>query len=501
MRRYILGLSLIAGSASASTYGTKHLDSAMKTIDSMTESEAQLLEKAPSVYQFKSRSDANSSSVSYTGQSFRQVLNSDLKAFMGSLKRGNYDGLSEDAYLAMDSYYSYRSDNDLDVPGAIYGFSNFMTKAKSIDGSILPASEGVFYDDLQENGKQLRNKTAGNDNPLRRGELKGWNSKTLQNLNLDLVDGDANDKVEPEDLVDFWMKACAHNASEENPFLAEVAEGKFQRVESACVTEDGLDITQLVQKFLHGSVSFSQAARDYLSVNLGASKGLNASNELKEGSLYTAQEHHWDEAFGYYGSARDYLNYQAIDIAKGLSIDTDGNGKINMMSEKNYGLSINAAKHELGAAGKDVSLVFESGDAFIKGRHLIAQGNDSLKPLIRAQAIRALAAWEKTIAASVIHYINKTMSEMSQWGTDEYLFKDHAKYWSEMKGFALAFQFSPVSLLSDKGFDLVHSLMRDKPVLGHASPEEITTYKEQLLEARGILAEAFEFSDETVSKW
>ena len=37
------------------------------------------------------------------------------------------------------------------------------------------------------------------------------------------------------------------------------------------------------------------------------------------------------------------------------------------------------------------------------------------------------------MAANSIHYINKTISEMDEYGTADYLFTNHAKYWSELR--------------------------------------------------------------------
>ena len=94
-------------------------------------------------------------------------------------------------------------------------------------------------------------------------------------------------------------------------------------------------------------------------------------SKADDGKAYSSLEHHWDEAFGYFGAARDYSGYTDADIKTGGSKDTNGDGVIDLLSEKNYGLSINAAKRDLGA--KDASTDFTGGaiTAFIQGRHLI----------------------------------------------------------------------------------------------------------------------------------
>ena len=58
---------------------------------------------------------------------------------------------------------------------------------------------------------------------------------------------------------------------------------------------------------------------------------------------------------------------------------------------------------------------------------------------LKAHRDAALSAWEKAIAATVVHYINDVIGDME---AEDYSFYDHAKHWSEMKGFALSFQFN-----------------------------------------------------------
>ena len=57
--------------------------------------------------------------------------------------------------------------------------------------------------------------------------------------------------------------------------------------------------------------------------------------------------------------------------------------------------------------------------------------------LVRNQAI---LAWENAIAATVVHYINDVLQDMSDFGTADYSFSSHAKHWGELKGFSLALQ-------------------------------------------------------------
>ena len=83
---------------------------------------------------------------------------------------------------------------------------------------------------------------------------------------------------------------------------------------------------------------------------------------------------------------------------------------------------------------------------------------------LKAHRDMALDAWEKAVAATVVHYINDTLQDMGKMELD-YSFSDHAKHWSEMKGFALGLQFNRFSPLSDADFGTLHNYMGTQPVL------------------------------------
>jgi len=274
-------------------------------------------------------------------------------------------------------------------------------------------------------------------------------------------------------------------------------------------TEDGLDLQQLTQKFLHGAVSFSQAADDYLDDST-PDKGLLTPNERDGDKPFTSLEHAWDEGFGYFGAARDYLEYTDEEIAgkggrdgwaKGYH-DTDGDGTIDLVAEYNWGASTNAAKRDLGSAsGTDFTT--ETFEAFWRGREIIdnaPEGTLSEGALVDLKEQRdiAMAGWEKALAATVVHYINETIEATEALGSDDYDFGKHTKGWSEMKGFALAFQFNPSSPLSLKEFADLHALLRDAPELDET---DVASYVKDLLAARAMLADAYEFDSADVEAW
>jgi hypothetical protein len=444
--------------------------------------------------------------VSYTGQAFRQVLINNLKSVMAGLERdGGYNGTAEQLVAALDSYYSYQYDSEITAPLAINGASNYDMTVTDLDGNELEITEGPTFEDLQTEGKQLRNKTAGNDNELRHGSLKGWSTTSFLDQDLTQIDADgaADGVVEPEDLIVAWFRVVAEQAVNGQAFNVANPGHETQVVQEAYILENGWDVSQLVQKFLHGAVSFSQAAGDYLSTDLAETKGLNADNtEVAEaGANFTALEHHWDEAFGYFGAARDFSQYTDEQVKAGGSRDTNEDGSISLRSEKNQGIAVNTAKRDLGASTGDVDFSSTTFEAFVKGRYLLTTRPEGYLAIAKAYAVVAIANWEKTIAATVIHYINETITEMQEYGSADYSFKQHAKVWSEMKGYGLALQFNPLQFMSLEKFEEFHELVGDKPVLGEAGDEAIAAYISKLEQARTLLAQTYGFAEANTLNW
>ncbi len=470
-------------------------DSAIRTLKSAPANIQKAISNAPSTYNFKSRFDGKSS-VSYTGQTFRQVLMNDIKGYMSKAKTGRYIGQSSsEALEALNSYFKYNSDNDSMAMGAISGIDDISVKATG--GYEL---DQEVYDDLQYPGKNLVGKVAGNDNALRNKKLLGWSSMKVGNIDLRKVDADGNGDsfVEPEDLIQALFQVMAKNSKNGTSFSYDNGVNKY-KVVNAENTKEGLNLTQLVHKTLHTAVSFSQAAGDYLSTDLGNKKGLNVDNSVqyKGTKNYTALEHHWDEAFGYFGAARDYSNYTIEQIYDKENHDSNADGYIDLKSEKNLGIARNAARMDLTIKKKgdgNSNLADTAIRSFIAGRHLISTQPTGYLKYAKALSVIALGAWEKTLSYTTIHYINSTLAQMNKAGTESYNYLNHTKYWSEMKGFSLAAQFSPVAILNIEDFKRVQSLLGDKPALLNQGSAKFSQYKKDLLRAREILRKSYDLS-------
>ncbi len=333
--------------------------------------------------------------------------------------------------------------------------------------------------------KDLVSKIAGND-PA--GQHEDWTT--------DFVGWPHPSVTTPESLVRLWFAEIdAAAVAWSNGVVPVDPDGA--PVPAVYVSADGVDRQQLLQKFLLGAVAFSQGADDYLDDDLAGSGLLAPHAEAETDKPYSSLEHAWDEAFGYFGAARDYPAFSDELVASPTYADTfEPDGAIDLTSEVNWGHSQNAAKRDLGAVVA-TNFTAEAWEGFAGGRALLArvEGEPTADQLAELKAYRdqAVGAWEAAIGATVVHYVNDVLREMGELGTPDYSFGDHAKAWSELKGFALSFQFNPRSPLSDDDFAELHDLLGTAPVLGDASPAELDQYRADLRAARQLVGDAFGF--------
>lgn len=149
------------------------------------------------------------------------------------------------------------------------------------------------------------------------------------------------------------------------------------------VDENGIEYQQVIEKAMYGALFFNQIANNYLTVD----KIELAPNTPAEGKNYSPREHHWDEAFGYFGAPVDFpqegvKNGGAVYIAK-------------------YVL-------EMDEIGTNVSK--ELMNAFINGRAAIT--NNDTEALAAAKAV-IYEQIELTFAKAAIHYLNRTNSQLA----------------------------------------------------------------------------------------
>lgn len=444
-------------------------------------------------YTFDSKINDGASSVSYSGQIARHTLIAELNHYINS-------GLQDDLDNAV------LADREAVLTKLNTYFRTTELQYDDFPITFLAEAEQNLLVDISGSHKSLVGKIAGNDAS---GQHKDWLNGAFA--------GWGTDAITPEGLVDALFGMLADNAE---AHLNGAVRQDFQGtpITRVYINEDGKDLKQLIQKFLLMSVAYSQGADDYFGSDTEG-KGLLTDNETAQsaGSNYTNLEHQFDEGFGYFGAAVNYLEYTDVEIAGKVTDtvgranwngmhDTDGNGSIDLLSEYNWGQSVNAAKRDLGSAANTAATDYtkQAMDAFIAGRNLI---NDNVGTDITGDQLTELEqhvangvdAWERSIVATVIHYINDTRADLADIGTEDFSFADLAKHYSEMKGFALGIQFNERSQLSDADFATIHQLMGTEPAFSDAAA--ISAYRDDLLQARDILQQAYGFNADNVANW
>ena len=452
----------------------------------------------PETYSFE-REDV--STVSYIGQITRQVLISDVVDVMKSISAEVLAGTNLEKYDTSQEVF--------DILNALYELGGAADPSRELP-SLVDEGDSMLqatYADL--NDKNLKDKLAGNDTST---DHKDWSTAFIGWSTDSLVvdsEGTLGTPDTPEELAMalFWTFAGqAASAATGSP--------PIDAATPLYLTPAGHDLTQLVQKFLLGAVNFSQGTEDYLDDDL-EDKGILAANEIAEDAAYTSLEHHWDEGFGYWGAARDYSAYTDDEIAASGGrpdfafgyFDTNGDGQIDLKSEFNFSASVNAAKRDRGSDASaptdftgDADLAWRSGRAIIA--EAFASGQEVDMAALMAQRDVIVSTWEKAIAATAIHYINDVLGDMEAAGTEDYSFADHAKHWSELKGFALSFQFNPRSPMSESAFAAVHDAIGDAPVgASPDSPNKDSDYRNALVGARQMIGDAYGFDEANVAGW
>lgn len=429
-------------------------------------------------------------SISYSGQVARHLLINELNDYINSGLQADLDAgaitTRDEALSVLMSYFS--GDYETEVADRALTTSTILDKKQSTLREISSSS------------KDLVGKIAGNDAT---GQHKDWSTEFV-------AFGDKGTRS-PQQEIERLLGLIADNAAE---FIAGNTrqDALGNDITKVYLGENGLDYKQLVQKILLGSVAFSQGADDYLDDDTENKGLLTDHTAVVDGKTYTNLEHQYDEGFGYFGAARDYLAYTDDEVAKkggrdeyqGM-FDTDSDLMIDFNSEFNFGHSQNAAKRDRGTVdgASPTDLSTDAMVAFIAGRKLLADTAGTALDegqMLELQGFRdtALMAWEKSIAATAVHYVNDTLGDYDNFGTDTFSYSDLAKHWSELKGFVVSLQFNRRSPLTDEQHEQVNTLIKDAPVL---TADAVEAYKTDLVTARDILRDAYEFDADNAANW
>ena len=218
-----------------------------------------------------------------------------------------------------------------------------------------PVIPGPNYGDVSSN-KNLSGKIAGGD-----GQGGGETEKLINGEFFGGKQGILQDAL-PIDLVYYWIGRLAEEATDGNTPTISTATDPVVGIGTVRVDAAGRDYRQLLQKFLSGAVSLSQGTNDYFQTDWANALAQEGDKNFTEG------EHNFDEAFGYYGAARDQNEYTDDEAAakggredwSGGYHDTNEDGNIDIRSEFVLGHAQNCAKRESRIFGRD--RLFEGSD-------------------------------------------------------------------------------------------------------------------------------------------
>lgn len=179
------------------------------------------------------------------------------------------------------------------------------------------------------------------------------------------------------------------------------------------VDDKGVEPAQIIQKGLMGAVFYFQAVESYLTE---AKIGAAVDNTTVTPGEGTKMEHHFDEAFGYFGAP--------VDFPTNLN---------NLKFWANYSNKVNPS------TGSNKALM----DAFLKGRAAISakdmKGKDEAVATIRTE-------WEKLVAASTILELNLAKTHIADQAK-----KSH--YLSEAMGFLMSLKFKSDRKITDAQYE------------------------------------------------
>ncbi len=456
--------------------------------------------RAPA-YAFPSRFVAGESSVDYSAPVARHVLMAELSHFIGGLTASIDAGAryAPGELVAALELFVRNPEHDLDAAPL------------SVQLVGAPALTETSHADVSAE-VDLITKLAGNDPSTQHapwsdpGVFKGWSDTS--------VGRGQTTPFTPEGLLRALCERIEINAINRSNGLLQ-RDPALNRL-PVHVTRNGRDLRQLILSLLGAAVAFSQAADAHLDADVEG-QGLLASPEREGSQRYSALEHAWDAAFGYFGAARDYDRYGhaevALENAEGSAggwRDSNADCRISLKSEVNFGASLYAAARDRDAAAA-TDFRGAAFNAFVEGRRLIgaAPGVLSAPEMAALSAFRdqALGAWEASLAATVVHGLNRlgTQLDAALASAADYSFGEQARHWSELKGLALGFQFNPRSGISPADFARLHQLLGDAPVVPDTLPPtnvaELSAYRAGLENARSILQASYAFDPANMAAW
>ena len=205
-----------------------------------------------------------------------------------------------------------------------------------------------------------------------------------------------------------------------------------------CLSANGFDYPQLIEKGIMGAVLYYQATTVYL-----GDEKMNVDNSISDSVSGTPMQHHWDEAFGYFGAPIDFPNNKDGIVFWGKysnSVDGILNTNTDMM------------------------------ESFISGRYAI--NNNDLPTRDQARTwVKNI--WEEIAVGVAIHYLNSSKTNFS-----DHALRNHSL--SEAYAFIWSLKFNEDKVISQADIDLILSYFGGN--LYNMSSSDINMAKAKLAE-------------------
>lgn len=186
-------------------------------------------------------------------------------------------------------------------------------------------------------------------------------------------------------------------------------------------SENGVEYAQVIEKGLMGAILYYQAVGHYLTED---EVGDGVDNVTVTAGQGTPMEHHWDEAFGYFGVPVDF------------PVTTTGSRYWGKYSNEMDGV-----------LGTNTIIM----NAFLKGRAAISNKDMETK---NEQILIITENWERIAAGTAIHYLNEAKEAISNDAV-----RNHTL--SECLGFLRALQYSPTKKITTAELDQVLAYVGD----------------------------------------
>ena len=197
-------------------------------------------------------------------------------------------------------------------------------------------------------------------------------TKQLKNKTFELV------QTQFESYMDSLAAISSSNTAGSNGVAGIVSSSDGAK--NYLFNANGVEYTQLIAKGIMGACFYYQA----LSVYSGTDK-MNVDNTtLVDGKEYTTMEHHWDEAFGYFGAPIDFTNVSTTGYRYWAKYAFKGD-----------------ATHDL---------INKTMTAFIKGRAGISNQDTDTRD---TQIMELRTQWELIAVTTAIYYLEEAKGNIA----------------------------------------------------------------------------------------